>query len=285
MFDFIKKENKQLIGYVSPKFFDKIPEKDKLKFRTWHFIAKPNVLPSDALKAAIKGLSIIDCGMACQIARYGALLDILEENKFNLLFSKNVLGLINIGHRDSDHLQPMRYFVDFTKAVDKNIVGEIGNRPVKIGQVVGFEGVKNYTFKYPYGQWKASNAICINDTPGEQKFVSLGTGPEGKTEAEICQNLLDNYNKHEEDLFIMAPQGDKMVDHTNKMISLFGKEAMNSSMKNLFPLATKVEGYNSQTPQDFIVEIINDLIKLPLEQISIDFVKNHPANSNRIEDI
>lgn len=284
MVAFIKKGNKQLIGYLNPKFFDKIKENEgKLKFRTWHFIAKSDVLPSDALKAALQGLSIMDCGMACQMARYGALLDLLGENKFNRLFGNQVGQLMNIGLRIYDELQPMRYFVAYTEAVNKNASGEKGNRPVKVGQLVGFEGVKTYSLKCLYGPWKASNTFCIKDTPGEQKFVSLGTGPDGMTESEICQTLLDKYNQDEDDPYLLAPNDDEMVKPLLLLQSIGGKEFVSSTRKQLFPPATKVEGYNPLTPEDFIIEIIRDLIKLPLEQVSMQFVKTHQVNINRFK--
>lgn len=284
MVDYIKRENKQFIGFLPHKFFDRIPENGgKLKFRAWHFIAKSSVLPSEALKAALQGLSIIDCGMACQMARYGALLDILGENKFNRLFGKQVGQLMNIGLWGYDTLQPMRYFVAFTEATYKNATGEVGNRPVKVGQLVGFAGVKTYSFKCPYGPWKALSTVCIKDTPGEQKFVGLGSGPDGMTESEICQTLLDKYNQDEEDPYLLAPDNDKMVMNIKLLETVGDKDMAASIRKKLFPPAEKVEGYNSQTPEDFIAEIIQDLIKLPLEQVSMDFVRNHRVNLNRFK--
>lgn len=284
MVAFIKKGNKQFIGFLPPAFFDRIPENEvKLKFRTWHFIAKPDVLPSEALKAALQGLSIIDCGMACQMARYGALLDLLGENKFNRLFGKQFGQLMNIGLWSDDELQPMRYFVAFSEAVNKNVTGVVGNRPVKVGQLVGFEGVKTYSMKCLYGPWKASNTICIRDTPGEQKFVSMGTGPDGMTESEICQILLDKYNQDEEDPYLLAPDDDEMVKMMKLMESVGGKEMAASTRKTLFPPETKVEGYNPRTPEEFMVDIIRDLIKLPLEQVSMDFVRAHQVNATRFD--
>ena len=222
--------------------------------------------------------------MACQMARYGGLLEVLGDDRFNRLFSAQVGQLMNIGHRIPDKLQPMRYFVDFTEAVNKKIMGEEGNRPVKTGQVVAFDGVSNYGFKKPYSQWKAHSTICIDDTAGAQKFVSVGTDPEGETESEICQNLLDEYNKEEDDPYLLFPENDEMVKNMKQLSSIFGEKNASASMKKLFPQAEKVGGYHPGTPQDFIIEIISDLMKLPHEQISMEFVKTHNFNRDRFKD-
>lgn len=48
--------------------------------------------------------------------------------------------------------------------------------------------------------------------------------------------------------------------------------------------ATKVPGFDPRAVSGFVVEVIRDLIALPLEQVSIDFVKNHPMNIRRFKD-
>lgn len=263
------KDNKwQLKGYMPAQFFDRIPDNNvPLKCRVWEFLAKPDVLPSDALKAAIQGLSIIDCGMACQLARYIALLEVLKEDKFNRLFGRQVGQLMNIGHRTYDELQPMRYFVDFTKAADSIEEGVMGNRPVKEGELCGFEGVPEYELKYPYMGWQTVNVICINAKPGEQRFVGLGIPPEGETEVELCNRLLDKYNK-EENYALFAPK-ELPIEFVQMWAKLHPQKA------------TEVGGYHPGTSEGFLVEVIRDLVKLPLEKVSMDFVKNHPANINR----
>lgn len=142
IYNFIKKDNKQLIGHLPADYFDRIPGNSgiKLKFRTWEFIAKSTVIPSAALQAAFNGLSIIDCGMACQMARYLALRDIIGELKFNRLFGKEVGQRINIGSNE-DKLQPMRYFVCYFAKSDDFGPETPGNRSVVVGDLVGFRGV------------------------------------------------------------------------------------------------------------------------------------------------
>ena len=97
MVEFLMKGNKLLSGYASNKYFSTIPDSGNFTgARVMHLIAKKDVLPADTLKAAVAGLTICDCGMACQIARYGALLDVLGEEKFNRLFGKEHGQPINI---------------------------------------------------------------------------------------------------------------------------------------------------------------------------------------------
>lgn len=267
IFDNFKEEGWQLTGYAPPQFFDRIPDvKNRLKYREWQFLAKPEVLPSDALKAAIQGLSIIDCGMACQIARYMALLEVLKEDKFNRLFGSVHGQLMNIGYSRVDELQPMRYLTDFAIASYKDEKGEAGNRPVKEGEICAFDGVQEYPDKYPYHHWQSITVLCSNDSAGNQRYVGLGLNPEGETEEEICTRLLDNYN-NEEDVSLIAP---------TKEIKYY------EIAKRSFPKKEeKVKGFNSGTPNRFKIEVIQDLMELPLDQVSIDFVKNHPSNKYR----
>lgn len=267
--NYVRNTKWQMKGYAPPEFFERIPKNDApLKCRVWEFLAKPDVLPSDALKAAIQGLSLIDCGMACQMARYLALLEVLKVDKFNRLFDSRVGQLMNIGYSD-DELQPMRYFVNFTTAANTKEKGTVGNRPVKEGEICCIEGVPEYQQKYPYMGWQSVNVICINEKPGEQKFVGLGIPSEGETEVEICKRLLDQYNK-EENYSIFAP--DELPVQFVQMWSMLHPQK-----------AEKVDGYHSGTPEGFIVEVIRDLVNRPLEEVSMAFVKNHPANIDRFK--
>lgn len=264
IFDYVKEGRRQQTGYVPPQFFDKIPDvKLPLKCRAWQFLAKPDVLPSDALKAAIQGLSIIDCGMACQIARYMALLEVLKEDKFNRLFGSVHGQLMNIGYSIEDELQPMRYLTEFTKAAYATEEGKEGHRPVKEGETCAFDGVWEYNYKYPYHSWQSITVLCSNDSADNQRFVGLGLNPEGETEKEICTRLLDNHNK-EEDVSLIAPTKERKY--------------YESARRAFSEKEEKVSGYNSGTPKRFKVEVIRDLMDLPLEEVSIDFVKNHPAH-------
>ena len=268
MVDFLMKGNKLLSGYAPNKYFSTIP--DSVNFtgvRVMHLIAKKDVLPSEALKAAVAGLTICDCGMACQIARYGALLDVLEEGKFNRLFGKEHGQSINLGYNIDDDLQPMRLFVDFTNAAKNALGGEINYRPVEIGQLILIDGVPTYTEKKPLGNWASHNVICYNKTSGEQRFGGFGLKNEGETEAEINQRLLNEYNRDEEPFKIVSSEVKSTLEKVVPQVAKLKDHK-----------AAVVRGYAAASPQDFKIDLISDLVKMPLHEISISYVMNHLSN-------
>lgn len=284
--EWMKINHKQHIGYASPAHFHRIlkPKNEviQIKFETNEFLVKPDVLPSAALKAAVTGLSIIDCGVACQIARYGALHDVLGEKKFNKLFSAESGELMNIGFTPNE-LQPMRFFVRASEACSKNDQGKPGNRPVKKGQLVGFEGAKYYEHKYPFSNWGNLNAICICDIPGQQKFVAFGTDPKGNTEKELCDLLLKNFKKNEDPYLIMA-QDIESFRRTKEEVDSFSY-SNKMYIQNIYDSITEVTGYCPGTIQEFIVELIDDLVKMPLEAVSMDYVKAYHINKKNFTNL
>ena len=272
MVKFLNDNYRLLLGYASPKYFDRIPDRSNLTgCRIMHFLAKAEVLPIEAFKAAVQGLTIADCGVTCQLARYGALLDILGEAKFNRLFGNEAGQPINIGYVVDDEKQPMRLFVDFTRSAKTCTAGQDGNRPVKKGQLILINGVAEYSLKKPLGVEKAYNAVCIDQTPGQQKFCALGLKAEGETESEINRKLIEAYNESE-DPFILV---------TSDVMKAMFTAVCPTLLTRKDHQASRSKGYDKGSPQDFKIDLINDLIKLPLAQVSMAFVKNHPANKQQ----
>jgi hypothetical protein len=258
----LKKWGYLLSGTAPAHFFDEIPEPGHFPPRvSMHFIAKEGVKPSDAIEAAIKSPMIGDCGLACQLARYAALMDVLGKPKFDKLFSTPG-HRVNIGYLREDLHQPMRLFVDFTENARKGNLGHPNHRPVKVGDVVLFHGVNDYQTKHPFGVDARINAICIDATPGAQKFVGLGLDPKGMTEADIASNLLQGYNKDALHPFSLFPQ----EFHDN----LLKNNPHQASLKT--HKATTVGGYDPGSPQAFNVSIICNLINQSLDEVSMDRV-------------
>lgn len=243
--DWIRKGNFHKLGFLPKKTFDYIKDQQD-EFRIMHFIAKENVTASVALFAALNGISIIDCGVACQIARYGALYDVLGEQKFNLLFSGK--RRMNLGFVVQDQLQPMRHFIVSCKNKD---LGTLCNRPIKKGQFVYIGGVKDYISKYPYGYGGGFNVICSDDTPKNQKFIGLGLNPEGETEEEICKKMLEDYNKNE-----WPPIKDTDAEKKWEAMESSDQAIFMDDFKKKFPEVNQVNGFDSKSIDDFDVEYI-----------------------------
>jgi len=263
-----KKTGVLLSGSAPNQFFDEIPQ-EGFPFRiTMHFIAKKDVTPSEAVEAAMQGPTIGECGMAVQLARYAALLDVLTKPKFDKLFSTPG-HRINIGYARDDESQPMRLFVDFTKRARERKLGSPNKRPVKIGQIVLFQGVNNYHDKHPYGVGGSLNTICINATNGAQRFTNLRLNPKGVSEAEIGTWLLNGYNQDADHPFSLFPGAYHAY--------LRAQNPRQASLKK--HKATKALGYDPGSPQGFKLQVVQELINAPLSEVTMDRVMQHSLNA------
>lgn len=216
----------------------------------------------------IQGPTIGECGMAVQLARYAALLDVLTKPKFDKLFSTPG-HQINIGYMRDDETQPMRLFADFTKKAKERRLGSRNKRPVKVGQIVLFRGVENYHDKHPYGVGGSLNTVCTNATIGAQTFTNLRLNPKGITEAEIETWLLNSYNQDAEEPFSLFPKAYHAY--------LRAQNPRQASLKK--HKATKTLGYDLGSPQGFKLPIIQELINAPLSDVTMDRVIRHPLNA------
>lgn len=289
LFEFLNKKAAYIRGYLNKKYFDYINDKGPNSNnvfngkRIMHFLLKKEAEPSVALNSFLEGLFIVDCGVAVQIARYGALLELLGKDKFNILFGNSSKGQrMNLGYLIDDELQPMQYFVNFTtsamksglyeqingKKAPKDLVGTIGNRPVNVGQIVEFKGVVTHKYKHPWSADGGYNVVCTDSTPGHQLYMALGF-EKPKTEEEIIQLLINSYNRQP----TWEDKPEDLKDSLNQALSL---QYANSIVSKLDP--KKGEGFNSGSQQDFNYALIQELIDMPLNKVSMSFVKKHITN-------
>jgi hypothetical protein len=274
-YEWLRSKGHLVDGWLSNKHFSPVTTQMGIfiKRRAWNFLMKDEVLPSDALKAAKVGLSILDCGTVCQIARYDALLKILGEEKFNRLFSEPHGQKLNISF-DDDALNPLRFFFDFAESAKKQVKGSIGKRIVQKGQMVSFKGVEKYEKKHPSGMGGNYNLICSNETPGEQRYVGHGLPSEGMTEEEIARMMVREYNQKPDHLSRVAVSQHKEMElilETRRSERLEKDEIPEKSALR------HVKGYDRGSPHDVRVELIADLVRLPLQQVSMAYVRKHPA--------
>lgn len=149
---------------------------------------KAGVLPSEALTAARTGLALLDCRAACQIAYYQAIHDVIGKDKFNIIFRADGEDPLLFGGKKN----PIDHFL---KAADITPQTK-DKRPVEVGSWIAFENIGQYIPKHNLlGDFQALNAICIDATPGQQKFVGLGVNGEGCSEDEIEQALVEAHNE------------------------------------------------------------------------------------------
>lgn len=268
---YFHQNNRLIDGFAPVKFFDR-------GTRSFEFIAKKDVKPSDALASALAGVALLDCGAVVQIARYQALLDVLGEDKFNRLFGSEHGQALNIGYHDTAQ-QPMKLFVNFTSAAKMGRLAaeSKGKRTIKIGQVVSFNSIGLlYDAKHPFGMDSNFNVVCITDTIGKQRFTALGIPPEGYSEDELCNFLAERFNDDGSKAEMRASPSNKAHQATLRQAKQY---------KNKKTTVDKVAGYDPGSPQDFNLQLIQDLIDHKLEEVNIAFVQKHPEARASLTDL
>ncbi len=269
-----KKDNKCMGGLISSAHFDPGYTADGSIVQNC-FIVKPGIKASEALDAAFTNTVVTDCGGACQIARYATLREVLGDDKFNRLFSSEVGQPMNLGYDISDEItQPMSLFVGFTEVVVRAAQGNSGaegNRPVNVGELVLIRGPKDGNKLKPLSIWNNINVVCNNSNPGNQTFIGMGLHPAGLTEVALGSRLLEGFNNPEKPFDRVDP--DTLEVH---------RTAYPLAEKHWNYQAENVLGYDAGSPQFFKTELIRDLIKLPLEEVTMDYVRTHALNTQKL---
>ncbi len=185
-------------GYLSHKHFDRMPVSqcpitDSASKNLRHvFLLKKGVSPSEAIKTAKEGISLIGCGEACQIAQYAALLSILGPEKFDLLFAENSQTPLVI---DSSVL------VNPLNLLKRHIAkANPDSSEIKKGTQVYIYNANTYLSKHPFGIAQGFNALCVDSSTEGKKFTSLGLPSEGLTQEGVSVVLLDEYNLEDTDI-------------------------------------------------------------------------------------
>ncbi len=182
--EFMKAKYHFVHGYLPPKLFEIMDNQTAPSGKQRIYTLKEGVKPSEALRA-LKGeeLFILGCGEVCQIAQWDAICQLLGEEKFDTLFSRETKTPFKLGN--TSHLPSL---LSLKECQEESSIG--------LGDLVCFYSVTAYIEKHPLGLSRAFNTICIDD----MKFTSLGLPAEGLTAEEMVQKLLNDYN---------APQSDR----------------------------------------------------------------------------
>ncbi len=185
--EYLRNTNAFFHGYTSPRHFDLV--NDRLSpsgKKVACFVLKNGVLPSEALHAMKNGLSLLGCGEVCQIAQYAAVEDVLGVEKFNALFSSDSPTPLMIGARVPEN--PIARLRLYLMQVDPP------QAQIQKGDQVFIQNVNTYPFKHVLSHAQAFNVLCLNATPGCQKFTGLGLPPEGLPHDHINEVLLGEFN-------------------------------------------------------------------------------------------
>ena len=179
---------------------------------------------------------------------------------------------MELSYNNKEEDQPMKYFVDFDSDVKKLHKTDVNKRTVKVGQVVSINGVPAHIQKHPMDMDSNFNAVCIDATPGNQRYVTLGLRSAGETEAEIAKRMVDAYNKDPDDHLERVPS--KLILRSKKDLELLKTDSFkNDKVDDKAPLKV-VQGFDPFSPQDFKVELVHRIVQAPLEQVSMAFVRS-----------
>ncbi len=213
--DWFKNKNSFFNGYLSHKHFDPIPENNSVSGKkVCCFVIKNNVLPSDALREAKEGLSLLGCGEVCQIAQYCAIKAVLGDDKFNALFAANTKTPLIIGNDDRNPIGKLRNYM---------VIKNASASDIKKGDVVYVQNAGTYLFKFIKGEVAGFNMICVEESFDFPKCTSLGLNPDGNTFPELDEILISEYNKERFDIFQMYSE------KTGQAFSIVMKNAIANS--------------------------------------------------------
>ncbi len=173
-------------GYLDPKYFETVPDLNSATgIAVQYFRLKQGQLPSEALKAAQKGLSLLACGEATQVSFYAALHRIWGRDKFNAIF-QHPKSRFEIGaHSRRNPLKRLSRVIPLSRF-----------QSFERGQHAYVQGIPNYyRIKHPNGEGVGFNVYCMDATPGQERFGGLGLKPGGETLEEIALLILNEYNQ------------------------------------------------------------------------------------------
>lgn len=172
-------------GYLDPHYFTKL--------KPYLFELLPDAKPSAAIEALFRGPSFLDCGCVIIACFYKTLLELVGEDKFDHYFSNNPWGKLRISiaplsnNLISDFVRPSKQ----SKLPDE---GSPSQRPLEVGDMCSFEGVKFYHFKHPDGSSGSWNTLYAGrNSEGKQVFVAQNF-PKPLTEEEIYATFIRKYN-------------------------------------------------------------------------------------------
>lgn len=253
-------------GIAPEEFFERVPDASlPTKFIPEHYRIKAGKSPSKGLEELRKGLTLIGCGEACQIAYYVAVQKILGDVKFDAILNSTRKWPLMIGHgrKLKGLFNPFKSFI--TSAWLKDI------SKVKKGQVVAFEGAKGYPLKHPAGTGIGYNVICIEEG-AKPKFCGFGLDSKGVTQQQISQSLLESFN--EEPLDLNQVFDKTVVEAIRNPSMLAANKKLATAKLNQIQFETLNGGkYSDETGMDFEVDRIACLAKLDNEAACAQLVK------------
>jgi hypothetical protein len=302
--EFLKRNHCFYHAFAANDLFQYVPKSDApLGYDPSTLQIKPGVEPSRALHALLheKKFAMMTCLMIVQLGQYQALLQTLGREKFNKLFGHSSVYPLTLGEKDD----PLKYFrITSTGAP-------------AVGQLTGAYNVDDYAVKHFYSLGLAGDFSIVTldvSNPKQIKYVGFGFSPEGVTKEEIETHLVKSYNVVPLDA---SPFSDELVEKLIKGGRPFATAYANlmkdpnvanqKALKSILLKDHKMHHVKAQAtidkwvkvakpltleeakkdpdfgiiPQslELNVALIQQLIKMPIEEVSWNFIRQfHEAS-------
>ena len=171
-------------GFAPREFFEPVPDpRSASGYGAMDFRLRPGKSPAAAIRSFGARLALMDCGSSACLACYDALLGVLGDAKFHILFGSQapVPLRVNFLQKGNPILPLVRLVPD--------------QEPMAVGQIASFDGIPDYPLKHLNGEAGRFNVI-ISETgdPGRERYVGLGLPSRGVDHRGLVQVFLDEYN-------------------------------------------------------------------------------------------
>lgn len=176
-------------GYADPDYFE------RKGFMSWEL--KPMVSAAEGIKAWLKGPTIAECASALVAIEIDTMRAAMGDDKFDALFSDwpnadAKKGRLRINQ--SAYTSSSADYMGKTNEAILSLYGKdkVGSRSVNKGEWYYFYNHPKYLLKHPGGAFQGENAICMDATPGAQKWAGMGVS--SVTEEEMLNTMVTAYN-------------------------------------------------------------------------------------------
>jgi hypothetical protein len=194
--DWFLKKGSFYHGFTSSKCFEMTPSATSCSgIVASRFVLKRGATPCQALDSLNNAITFIGCGEIIQVSEWQALREVLGDDKFNLLFAADSRTPLIIHWDSNDNALVL--------CLTKNhpVSGEF-----HVGQAVHFANIKLYGFKHVNGEAGGYNALCIDATPRQERFVTLGLDATGMRQEQVRDVLYREFNAPPVGMSIVTPQ-------------------------------------------------------------------------------
>lgn len=148
----------------------------------YHFILKPGMSPSRAIRAIFRGPTRLECNTMMIAIEYRAIRAAIGAHRFSRAFAQRGIH-IEIAAATRDHV-----LGPWLKSVDNPTSDDL-----EPGDWVYFANHDEYLYKHPAGAWQGENALYVGENADGEKLYS-GFGVSSVTEDEMLLELLRAYN-------------------------------------------------------------------------------------------